>query len=343
MAIWNRRLGALSACGMLTFGATSVATLAFGPESIAAASTTGSCLSLGSAGAYSEYSTGTALVRGDTTAAGVAYGGQASLSSDAYAATVVPSGQLTLVAGSTLSGTNVTLDNGSAEYVGPLTGSITTSGGGSVTQVTASGLPFQFSTAGQDLSTLSVTLGGFATTGTIVKTASTITLTGTGTGAQTNMFDVSAPGSGISSVVINAPLGGVAVVNVDSASVSLSQLTVTLQGGITPDDVIFNLPTAVSVDLTKDMIPGTILAPGASVTMDNVVVNGGGVLVDVANFSDDNIMGQPFDGCVPSGGPGTAVPESPSMVLLPAAGIVAGGLGLAWRRRRQVAGGAIAA
>jgi choice-of-anchor A domain-containing protein len=318
-------------------GASGAFALALAPVPAAGAAV-GSCVSFGSAGDYSEYSTSTALVSDDTTDGSVAYGGQASLTGDSFATASVPAIQQTLVAGGALTGTSVTLNNGSAIYVGPLTGSITDTGGGTVTQVSSSALPFQFSSAGSFLGSASTTLGGLSTSGTIVKASGVLTLTGTGTGASTNVFDVNASGSGVSgvtSVVINVPLGGVAVVNLQASTLSLSHVTVTLEGGVTADDVVFNLPTATSLTLDHDTISGTVLAPIASVTTGHLVVTGGGVLVDVANFANDNITGPLFAGCVPIG-PGTSTPEVPKAILLPVTGVaVFGAAGVFTTRRRH--------
>jgi choice-of-anchor A domain-containing protein len=320
---------------MWAVGTTSLvgASSALGLASAAGASV-GSCVSLGSAGSYSEYATSTALVSGDTTDGSVAYGGQASLTGDSFATASVPAIQQTLVAGGALSGTSVALNNGSAIYVGPFTGSITAAG--TVSEVPLAGLPFQFSSAASFLESASTTLGGLTTSGTIVKAAGVLTLTGTG--ASTNVFDVNASGSGVSgvtSVVIDVPSGGVAVVNLQASTLSLSQVTVTLQGGITADDVVFNLPTATSVTLDHDTLSGTVLAPVASVTTSHLVVTGGGVLVDLANFANDDITGPLFAGCVPIG-PGTATPEVPKAIMLPAAGVaVFGAAGVFTSRRRH--------
>jgi choice-of-anchor A domain-containing protein len=297
----------------------------------------GSCVSFGSAGSYSEYSTSTALVSDDTTDGSVAYGGQASLTGDSFATASVPAIQQTFVAGGAVSGTSVTLNNGSAIYVGPLTSSITDSGG-TVTQVSPSALPFQFSSAGSFLASASTTLGGLSTSGTIVKVSGVLTLTGNGTGASTNVFDVNASGSGVSgvsSVVIDVPSGGVAVVNLQASTLSLSQVTVTLKGGVTADDVVFNLPTATSLTLDHDTLSGTVLAPMASVTTSHLVVAGGGVLVDLANFANDTITGPLFAGCVPIG-PDASTPEVPKEIMLPAAGVaVFGAAGALASRRRH--------
>jgi len=324
---------------MWAVGTTSLvgASSAFGLASAAGASVD-SCVSLGSAGSYSEYATSTALVSDDTTDGSVAYGGQASLTGDSFATASVPAIQQTLVAGGALSGTSVALNNGSAIYVGPFTGSITDNGGGTVTEVSLAGLPFQFSSAGSFLGSASTTLGGLTTSGTIVKAAGVLTLTGTGTGASTNVFDVNASGSGVSgvtSVVIDVPSGGVAVVNLQASTLSLSQVAVTLQGGVTADDVVFNLPTATSVTLDHDTLSGTVLAPVASVTTSHLVVTGGGVLVDLANFANDDVTGPLFAGCVPIG-PGTSTPEVPKAIMLPAAGVaVFGAAGVFTSRRRH--------
>jgi choice-of-anchor A domain-containing protein len=324
---------------MWAVGTTSLvgASSALGLASVAGASV-GSCVSFGSAGSYSEYATSTALVSDDTTDGSVAYGGQASLTGDSFATASVPAIQQTFVAGGALSATSVTLNNGSAIYVGPLTGAITDSGG-TVTQVSASALPFQSSSAGSFLASASTTLGGLSTSGTIVKASGVLTLTGNGTGDSTNVFDVNASGNGVSevtSVVIDVPTGGVAVVNLQASTLSLSQVTVTLQGGITADDVAFNLPTATSLTLDHDTLSGTVLAPIASVTTSHLVVTGGGVLVDLANFANDNITGPLFAGCVPIG-PGASTPEVPKAIMLPAAGVaVFGAAGaLATRRRHR--------
>jgi fibronectin-binding autotransporter adhesin len=318
------------------------ASSAFGLPPASGASV-GSCVSFGSAGSYSEYSTSTALVSDDTTDGSVAYGGQASLTGDSFATASVPAIQQTLVAGGALSGTSVTLENGSAIYVGPLSASITDSGGGTVTQVAASALPFQFSSAGSFLGSASTTLGGLSTSGTIVKASGVLTLTGTGTGASTNVFDVNASGSGVSgvtSVVIDVPSGGVAVVNLQAGTLNLSQVTVTLQGGVSADDVVFNLPTATSLTLDHDTLSGTVLAPLASVTTSHLVVTGGGVLVDLANFADDTITGPLFAGCVPIG-PGASTPEVPKAIMLPAVGVAVFGVAGVFttrRRHRKLAG-----
>jgi hypothetical protein len=55
-------------------------------------------------------------------------------------------------------------------------------------------------------------------------------------------------------------------------------VTVTLEGGIT-----------ASLTLDHDTISGTVLAPIASVTTSHLVVTGGSLLVNVANFANDNI------------------------------------------------------
>ena len=200
--------------------------------------------------------------------------------------------------------TNVTLNNGSIDYVGPLTGSLTLTGtGAAVSQLPASSPVFQLF-GSTTLGSASNTLAGFSTNGTISKSAPTLTLTGTGAGSQTNVFNIDASTSAlanITSVVINAPLNAVVVVNLDASSIDLNNTTVTLTGGVTADDVLFNLPTAVSATLSQDTIAGTILAPTASVTADHLVLTGGGILVDIANFSNDNITGPFFAGCIPPG------------------------------------------
>jgi len=115
---------------------------------------------------------------------------------------------------------------------------------------------------------------------------------------------------------------------------------VTLQGGVTADDVVFNLPTATSVTLDHDTLSGTVLAPVASVTTSHLVVTGGGVLVDLANFANDDVTGPLFAGCVPIGrGLNARGPESDhapggGVAVFGAAGVFtsAAGTGSGWAR-----------
>ncbi len=310
-----------------------------------AGAATASCTSLGPAGSYSEYAGNITapsgdVITSDSTDGSVAYGSLTTLSGDSFATAAVPSSQYTLVGGAGLSigASPVTLNNGSAIY-GLLSGSIDYAGGGSGTVISGTTpLPFQFSAANSTLVAASNSLASFVQTPDATKTkfGLTLTLTATDTGGNTNVFVTAASDwSGITNVVINAPSGAVVLVNLNAATVSLQGVTITVAGGINADDVLFNLPTATSITLKNDTIPGTILAPNASVTASHLDVTAGGILVNVANFLNDTITGPLFAGCIPAGGPGAATPEAPNTLLLPLAGVTAGGGVLAWRRRRH--------
>ena len=105
--------------------------------SVASASGT-SCISLGSAASYGEYGDGSNFVDGETVGAGVAYNASTSLRHSVFATAAGPTAtQITMVLGT--SGDSiadpVTLQNGSADYVGSLSGgTITTSQSGASAQ-----------------------------------------------------------------------------------------------------------------------------------------------------------------------------------------------------------------
>ena len=343
----TRRSGRSStgvAVAALLLGLPGAAGLALVPAGVAGAAG-GSCVSLGPAGSYSEYAgdvtaPGGDLVTSDSTDGSVAYGSLTTLSGDTFATAAVPAGQDTLVGNAALDvgASPVTVDHGSAIY-GSLSGSISYPGGGSGSMVSGSNpLPFSFATATSTLGGASNTLGSFVQTpdATKSKTGSTLTLTGTDTGGNTNVFVTAASDwAGISTIVINAPAGAVVLINLDAATVSLSGVTETVTGGISPDDVLVNLPTTTSLTIKNDTLVGTILAPDASVTSKNILLGGGGILVSVANLLNDTITGPLFAGCIPAGGPGAATPEVPTPLLLPLAAVVVGGGVLVWRRRRD--------
>ena len=293
-----------------------------------------SCIPLGSAANYGEYGDGSNSVDGETVGAGVAYNASTSLDNSTFATAAGPtSSQITMVLGT--SGDSivdpVTLGNGSADYVGTLSGgTITTSqSGASAHSVTTS--PLNFSTADAALTSASSQFDALPTSGTIAGTT-TLTLTGTLTG--TNVFDVTTTAlKAATTIAISVPSGASVLVNVTGSSYSGSKQSVTLSGAA-PADVLWNFEGG-SVSLSKAASwQGSVLVSDGALTVENSTVNGS--LLDFGSFFlfENTVNSDLFTGCI-SSQPATGTPEAPLSVLLPAAGLLMGGTAYATQRRRR--------
>jgi len=294
-----------------------------------------SCISLGSAANYGEYGDGSNSVDGETVGAGVAYNASTSLDNSTFATAAGPTAtQITMVLGT--SGDSivdpVTLQHGSADYVGSLSGgTITTSqSGASANSVTTS--PLNFSAADSALTSASGQFDTLATTGTIAGTT-TLTLTGTLTG--TNVFKVTATAlKAATSVVISVPSGASVLVNVTGSSYSGSTQSVTLTGA-SAVDVLWNFEGG-SVSLSKEASwQGSVLVSNGALTVENSTVNGSLFDFGSAFLFQNTVNSDLFAGCI-SSQPGNGTPEAPLSVMLPAAGLLVGGAAFATQRRRRV-------
>src|SRR3984957_11417818 len=205
-----------------------------------------SCIPLGSAANYGEYGDGSNSVDGETVGAGVAYNASTTLNNSTFATSAGPAAsQITMVLGT--SGDSivapVTLDNGSADYVGSLSGgTITTSqSGASATSVTTS--PLNFSSADTALSSAASQFASLTTsTGTITGTT-TLDLTGTLSG--TNVFNLTTTVlKAATTIAISVPSGASVLINVTGSSYSGSKQSVTLAGGL-PRAVVRNIEGGV--------------------------------------------------------------------------------------------------
>jgi choice-of-anchor A domain-containing protein len=293
-----------------------------------------SCIPLGSAANYGEYGDGSNTVDGETVGAGVAYNASTTLNNSTFATAPGPTAsQITMVLGT--SGDSivapVTLDNGSADYVGSLSGgTITTSqSGASATSVTTS--PLNFATADSALTSASGQFDPLPTSGTIAGTT-TLTLTGTLTG--TNVFNVTTTVlKAATTIVISVPSGASVLVNVTGSSYSGSKQSVTLTGAA-PANVLWNFEGG-AVSLSKEASwQGSVLVSNGTLAVSNSTVNGS--LFDHGSFSlfENTVNSDLFTGCI-SSQPANATPEAPLSVLLPAAGLLMGGTAYATQRRRR--------
>jgi choice-of-anchor A domain-containing protein len=309
---------------------------------LAGAAGAASCVSLGSAANYGEYTTAGSALTNETVQGSAAYGSDSSL----YNSTVAsvpgpPASQVTLVVGGSLNsaaGYSGTVEHGSVEYVGSYTaGSILTPGGGTVTQVPASGLPFQFATAQAALTAASGTFSSLASTGTSVTSGSTLTFTGTGTGALTDVFTVTeAAVKAATTLTISAPAGAVVVINVTGTSgLTLKNQTVTLTGGVVASDVVWNFAVG-SMSLSSEKWQGTVMEPNGTMAVTSSTVTGSLLGGATGQFTGNTVSQGLFSGCVPSS-PGTGTPEAPLTILLPLSAMAIGGLAYALHRRKQLA------
>ena len=296
------------------------------------------CVPLGSAGNYSAYTTAGSAIDNETVQGSAAFGSDTSLTNSTIASVAgPPPTQVTLVAGGGLSSSGGTVANGSAVYVGSYSGTVATPGGGTVTQVLASGLPFQFSTAQSALVAASGTFSSFTNTGTTT-TGSTVTFTGSGTGASTNIFSL--PGTTLkaaTTVNISAPVGAVVVINVTgTAGLTLSGQTVNLSGGVVAGDVIWNF-VAGALALTNEHWQGTVLQPNGTMAVTNGTITGSLLGGATGQFTGNTVDLGLFTGCVPPN-LGAATPEAPLNILLPLSAVAIGGLFSLFRRRKQRTG-----
>ncbi len=171
-------------------------------------------------------------------------------------------------------GGNVTLDagtvHGSAKYgaSGTATGSVNFVNG-AMTQ----GNPIDFGAACAAASSTSGSLGGLDATGTtVVQPWGGIELSGSD--LNTNVFTVSGTDiTATSHVILTVPAGAKVVINVTGVSADFSAMGITVNGGM-PSRILWNAPTATSINLASLQLPGSLLAPNAAVTFNNGHIRG---------------------------------------------------------------------
>ncbi len=136
-------------------------------------------------------------------------------------------------------------------------------------------------------------------------------------------------------IAISAPAAAVVAINVTGTSaLSLSAQTVTLSGGVTAPDVLWNLPSVPSSTLSAENWSGTLLQPSGTLTMSSNNVTGS-ILAGTtsASLSANNVNLGLFAGCI-AAGPAPGAPEAPFGILLPVTA-AAGVGGAVWLSRRR--------
>jgi choice-of-anchor A domain-containing protein len=124
------------------------------------------------------------------------------------------------------------------------------------------------------LKNLSNFWAGKAANGTTdVKSWDQIILSG---GAGVNYFNVTSSAlANTNSLVINAPAGSTAIINVTGAApYRMQYMGISLQGGIDRQHIIYNFPTATTLTVNGVAVEGSLFAPNAAVTFMNGTLNG---------------------------------------------------------------------
>jgi len=302
----------------------------------ASAATTVGGIPLGAPFLYGEYAAGNTSVSGETVDGAAAYGGNATLATSLVgaspASTVAPGGVTMDLDGNTNSVSPTTLAHGHGEYVGSFSGNTKA---GTFTHVTS--LPISFSAADSDLAAASSTIAA-------------LDVTNLATGTSMLNLASSYPGidvfrlterqlSAASNITVHAPQGAVVVVNVSgAAALSLSTQTVTLGGGVTADNVIWNFPWVRSASFSLETWVGTILQPFGTLFMSTNTVLGSVLFGGRAAWFFRDWVRLALFRCHWPTGPGDGTPEVPAALLLPGTAIALfGGVLLGKRHRRASA------
>lgn len=291
-------------------------------------------------------------IGGDIGSAGTAYSstdsqGPIAVGGNAYFSSFTADGNSITTAPALTVGGNLTFSNGSIDgsaFVGGnasvqsagVSGSInyvgSTSGNNVPTWISShqvASIPLNFAATTSDLRTASTYLASTAamsqgTTGVVTTVyGNQLTLTGTSTGI--NYFTLTAAqlaslGSG--SLTIKGPAGSTAIINVSGVNITIGSpgnFGISVNGGISMSDILWNFPTATSI-LMKSF-DGSILAPNATVTFTNGALDGSLIAASLTGASPGGEFdGSAYAGSLPlyvsSGGVVSNVPEPSSLMLL---------------------------
>lgn len=159
----------------------------------------------------------------------------------------------------------------------------------------SNGSPVNFAASSAYLSTLSSDIAGYTIiNGHDTLNGSTLLLTGTDT--YLNVFSVSGSDFNAASVCsLDVPKGSVSLINVSGATIAFGGL---FEFGQIPNStILFNFYGATSVNFTGSSFAGTVLAPGANVTLTGSLLRGQVFANNINSIASYNAKG--FIGYVP--------------------------------------------
>ena len=281
-------------------------------------------LPLGPASPFNVFTLGDLTVRGSDIEGAAAAGGNVTLDHflggqgpiDTRALPRTNGTPDVLIAGGNLAFPSGAIENGNAVYAGSATlGDVAFSAGAALRIAP----PLDFAAAATTLAGLSGYYAGLPANGTTrAQRDGAIALSGTN--RRLNIFSV--PGAALAHaylLTIDAPVGSTVLMNVDGASGGVTNATVTLNG-VAADHVLYNFSQATALTIHGAYLPGSILAPSATITFTVGLIEGTLVGRSLADPTGDTLRqlnsGQtntpPFAGCLPPAG--TALTTTPSPV-----------------------------
>ncbi len=237
----------------------------------------------------------------------VAVGGTANLTSYSIGY-LLSSSDTNLVVGGDL-----IVNGGSVNGTTVVGGTPSISGGWTSTTLAPSGtpLPVDFAAENTRLTSLSSLIAAQPVSGPPSVSFSTLTLTAAGSGIS--VFNVDqATLSSVTSFHIVAPSGATVLVNLGGTNPTMSSMGMSLTGGITESNVLYNFHEATTLNMQGIGLLGSLLAPNANYLGTSGIVLGQVVVKDFNGASSSMaIANDPFTGDLP-----TAVPEPATWIFL---------------------------
>ena len=252
----------------------------------------------------------------------LAAGGNINFTANSVGSQLATNSGNVVVAGNNLILNNGQVNNGNAVYGG----SATISSEGFPNGTVSKGNPIDFTTAGQQLKSLSQNLASLTANGkTTVQSWGGINLTGSD--SQLDVFNLN--GSDLSktnSFEIDSSPNSTVIVNVSGTTVSLQNFGFNIQG-TDKQNILYNFYEATSLSANGVGIQGSILAPLANFAFNNGQVNGNVVVNSLTgNGESHNYL---FKGNLPTPQTSQKVPEPGNLVGL---GLIVAILGLSRRK-----------
>lgn len=181
--------------------------------------------------------------------------------------------------------------------------------------------PVNFADAQAALTGQSASWGAMATTGVAALDSQSGTLTLTGSNSGLNVFSINASQLGSASAVnITAPGGSTVLVNV-TGSGTVNVATNFALNGIGQSGVLFNFGNFSTVNLNSTSFKGSILAPFATLSVNNGNVEGTAIANNITTTNSGEFHYYPFGGGgLPGGGGGgggggNPIPAPPGLIL----------------------------